>query len=85
MRYKLKHLPHYLGLLGIVLSTFFGFWFFSYDRVFQALVFVSAAISYVVWGVIHHKIHKDFYLSVLIEYIAVSIFGLVVIFSLLFS
>ncbi|QLG69606.1 MAG: hypothetical protein CH104c_0374 [Candidatus Woesebacteria bacterium] len=85
MKQKLKHLPHYLGLLGILFLTVLGFWFFSYDRLFQAAVFVSAALSYIVWGVIHHKIHNDLYLQVVIEYVAVALLGLVVVFSLLFS
>lgn len=85
MKHKLKHLPHYMGLWGIVISTILGFWFFSYDRLFQAAVFVAAAISYVVWGIIHHKIHNDLYFSVVVEYIAVALLGLAVVFSLLFA
>lgn len=85
MKHKLRHLPHYLGLWGIFVLTIFGLWFFSYDRIFQAAIFVSASISYVVWGVIHHKIHNDLYLSVIFEYIAFAILGIAVVFSLLFS
>ncbi|BCX14690.1 MAG: hypothetical protein KatS3mg088_373 [Patescibacteria group bacterium] len=85
MKYNLRHLPHYFGLIGIFIVGIFGFLIFSYDRTFQAAVLVSVAVSYVVWGVIHHKIHKDFYISVLFEYIAVAILGLIIIFSLLFA
>ena len=61
-----------------------GFWYFGYDRMFQMAVAVALAVSYVVWGVVHHYIHKDLYLSVVIEYIVVATLGLVLVFSLVF-
>jgi cobalamin synthase len=80
-----RHFPHYFPLIGIFLAGIAGFIFFSYDRVFQMLVGICIAVSYVVWGLIHHFLHRDLYLAVVIEYIAVAILGLVVVFSLLFN
>jgi hypothetical protein len=79
-----KHLPHYLSLLGILCAGVAGFILFSYDRRFEVALSVFVAISYIIWGVVHHKIHKDFDLTVLIEYLAVSLLGLVIVFSLIF-
>ena len=83
MRNLAKHLPHYLTLFGILLAGFAGFLLFSFDRGFQAIVAVSLAVAYVAWGIVHHAIHKDLYLSVVLEYVAVASLGLVIIFSLI--
>lgn len=80
-----KHLPHYLSLIGILLAGLVGLYFFSYDKLFQAGVASAMAIAYIGWGVVHHSIHRDLSLSVVIEYLMVASLGLVIIFSLLFT
>ena len=80
-----KHLPHYLPLVGILFFGFWGFYTFSYDRIFQLAVAVGVAFGYVTWGVVHHYVHKDLYLEVVLEYIFVSILGLVLVFSLIIA
>ena len=84
MKSFLKHLPHYLSLIGILLAGVFAFLFFSYDKLFQVGAVVATATSYVAWGIVHHAIHKDLYLSVIIEYLVVACLGLVIVFSLIF-
>lgn len=79
-----KHLPHYLPLIGILVVGLAAFWVFSYDRFFQIAVAVASALAYVAWGVIHHAIHRDLYLSVILEYIVIASLGLVIVFSLIF-
>ena len=79
-----KHIPHYISLFGIFMAALLAFYFFSYDRFFLSGVSVAVAASYVSWGVIHHLIHKDLYPAVVIEYIAVSVLGLVIVLSLIF-
>lgn len=81
MKTLVRHIKHYLPLFGILGAGFLGFYIFSYDKVFQAGVAVAAAVSYVSWGIIHHHLHNDLQLSIVIEYIAVAVLGLVVIFS----
>lgn len=44
---------------------------------------IAVAVAYVTWGIIHHFIHRDLYLAVVIEYLAVASLGLVIIFSLI--
>jgi hypothetical protein len=83
---KIAHdLPHYLSLFGILGVSFVGFYVFAYDRVFQESIAVALAASYVVWGIVHHHIHRDLHLSVVMEYIAVSLVGLVIIYSLVLT
>jgi len=79
-----NHLPHYLSLLGILTLGVVGFALSSYNRALQIFICVLIAVSYVVWGYIHHKIHKDFEVAILIEYIAVALLGLITVFSLIF-
>ena len=77
-----KHLPHYMALLGIFVFGVAGFLLVSYDKVFQTGVAIALAVAYVAWGIIHHHIHRDLHLSVVIEYIVVACLGLVMVFSL---
>ena len=79
-----KYLPHYTPLIGIFLAGILGFVFFSYDRVFQVAISIAIALSYVVWGVIHHLMHKDLYWEVVVEYLVVASLGLIVLFSVIF-
>lgn len=79
-----KHLPHYLSLIGVFVAGIIGIYFFSYDKFFQMAIIVAMAASYVAWGIVHHWVHKDLYLSVVVEYIIVSILGVILVFSLIF-
>lgn len=80
-----RHLLHYSTLFAILAAGIIGFYLFSYDRLFQAAVGVAIAVSYVSWGIVHHKIHDDLHTSVIIEYILVASLGLVIVFSLIFN
>jgi EamA domain-containing membrane protein RarD len=79
-----RDIQHYLPLVGILVAGLVGFIVFSYDRNFQVAIAVAVAISYVVWGLVHHHIHKDLHASVVIEYLAIAVIGLVAVFSVLF-
>lgn len=78
-----KHIPHYFSLIAIFFVGVMGFYLFSYDKTFQIGVAVALSSAYVSWGVIHHAIHKDISLSVVLEYVAVAILGLIMILSLI--
>lgn len=76
-------IQHYLPLFGLLASGVIGILFFSYDWRFQSGVAIATAAGYVVWGVVHHYLHRDLHLSVIIEYVVVAALGLVVVLSLL--
>lgn len=80
-----KHFPHYAGLFGIFALAIFGFIFFSYDKAFQYALTFAVVISYIIWGIVHHWIHKDLTVAVVIEYVAVGVLGLVVMLGLVSS
>jgi hypothetical protein len=78
------HLVHYTPLVGILFAALLGFIFVSYDQSFRGAVIIAASVSYVSWGVIHHYIHKDLHLSVILEYISIAILGAIVGLSVVF-
>lgn len=80
-----KDLPHYLSLFGIFCVSALGLIFFSYDYSFQLAIIIATDVSYVAWGIVHHLIHDDLYLSVVVEYITVAILCITIIFTVLFS
>ena len=80
----MKHLPHYISLIGILVAGVIGFIIFEYDRFFQIGIIVAMSVAYVSWGIIHHTIHKDINLSVVLEYVTVAILGIVLAFSLIY-
>jgi hypothetical protein len=66
------------------LAGFLGYINFSYDKAFQIAIVVATAAGYVVWGIVHHYIHKDLHLSVIIEYILIAFLGVFIAASLVF-
>lgn len=79
----MKHIPHYISLIAIFAVGIIGFYFFSYDKLFQIGISLAVSIAYVTWGIMHHMIHKDISLAVVLEYVAVGVLGLVIVLSLI--
>jgi len=84
MKKLAKDIQHYTPLIGIFLAGILGFAIFSYDKVFQAAVIIAVAVAYFFWGLIHHSIHEDLQVSIVLEYAAIAAIGVVMVFSLLF-
>ncbi len=80
----MKHLNHYLPLFGIFAAGIIGFWIFSYDNLFRFILIITIGVSYIVWGLTHHYVHKDLTPSVILEYIAYTVLGVVIVSSILF-
>ncbi len=68
-----RHPLHYFFLLSLMLVGLWGIFWFSYDASTQFAIVVSMAISYVVWGIIHHSQHHDLHMKIVFEYILVSL------------
>jgi hypothetical protein len=78
-----RHLPHYLPLIGIFTAGFLAFEIFSYDKYFQIGVIISIAFAHLTWGVVHHYIHKELSMDILIEYLAIALLGAAVVLSVI--
>jgi len=72
----------YLVLLLGLLGGLTAFVFFSSQNVKQLLVVFGLVLFYFSWGIVHHTLKKDLHFKVVLEYLLVSLLGLVVFFSL---
>lgn len=77
------HPLHYFSLLCIMLVGLWGIFWFSYYRPLQLGIVISLAVSYVVWGVVHHAHHKDLHPKIVFEYVLVSFLAVLIFASLL--
>ena len=80
-----RHLTHYMSLFGIIVISLFGLLVFQYDKNFQTAISISAGASYIVWGIIHHHIHEDLNLKIILEYICFSILGIAILTTVIWS
>lgn len=80
-----KDLPHFLPILGIYVAGIIAFWQFSYDKQFQTGAILAVGVSHVVWGIVHHSIHKDLSLEIVLEYIMVAILGVSSVLVMIYS
>lgn len=83
MRRFTKHLSQSMLLIGMLFAGFIGMILFSYDKNIQFLIAILLSGGYVLWGVYHHKHTKSFHFEILLEYVAVALFGLTIIFTLI--
>lgn len=75
---------HYVALLAIFAWAVFGFAIFSYDRTLQAFIIVSLGLAYFAWGMIHHYLEGDLHPKIVIEYLLVTLLGVMVVLVLLY-
>lgn len=78
-----RDIQHYTPLLAILAVSLLGFVIFPYDRNFQSVIIISAAAGYVSWGLVHHHIHQDLHLTVVLEYVGIGTVGMVLVLTLL--
>lgn len=76
---------HYFPLLLMLTIGGILLIFFSYNVSYQAVTAGIVAFLYVIWGVVHHFLHKDLDAVVIIEYVLVASLGLLIIYSMLFN
>lgn len=80
----LSHHPlHYFTLLCMQLIGLWGIFWFSYQPAMQLAILISMSVAYVVWGIIHHREHRDLHIKIVFEYILVAVFAVLVFGSLL--
>lgn len=68
-------ITHYLPLVSILLATLLGLFLFPHDRYMRISLTVAMGISYVTWGIVHHYIHRDLSVEIVLEYLLIAIFG----------
>lgn len=77
-------ITHYFALIGLLVFALIGMIAFPYERNFQAAIALSVCIAYFVWGIVHHASHQNLHAIVILEYLSISLLGLVILLSIIF-
>lgn len=78
-----KHLWYYSGLLIVSLLALSLLWMTAYDGALQMAVIVLMSLFYVVWGLLHHFMHHDLHIKIVLEYILIGALGISIVFFIL--
>lgn len=78
-----RHPLHYFTLLTVQLTGLWGVFLFSYNSAMQLIIVISMAVSYVVWGIVHHREHRDLHPKIILEYLLVATLAVLIFGSLL--
>lgn len=76
---------HYFTLLCVQVLGLWGIFWFSYAKQAQFAVIVGMALSYVFWGLLHHRAHRDLHIGIVLEYILIAALAILIFGSLLLS
>lgn len=77
------HFFHYLVLATVIFGGLFAFFSFKGYPVIQLLVGVVIALLYAIWGILHHMIDRTLTVKIVFEYLAVSIFAIIILWNIL--
>lgn len=80
----MKDLKHYFALIGFLSVGLAFFLIFNYNRQAQVGITLVMAAGYVLWGLIHHTLKREFHWRIVWEYLVVAtVASLIIIFLLL--
>ena len=78
-----RHPLHYFTLLCVLLVGLWGLFWFSYQPGMQLSIVISMAVSYVVWGIVHHREHHSLHPKIVLEYLLIAVFAVLLFGSIL--
>lgn len=67
---------HYIVLFCIVGVGATAFFQFAGNSSFQLFIGIVTTLAYVGWGIIHHALHGDLHMKVVVEYAVIAIIGI---------
>jgi hypothetical protein len=73
-----RDIEHHAVLVLLLISALVVFSIFSYSRHLQFATGVVAAVLYVLWGVVHHKMEGDLYTKNMVEYVFIALLAIVI-------
>lgn len=77
------HIFHYLVLTVILIGGITAFFSFrNYPRI-QFLIGSAMALSYIIWGIVHHFIDRDLSTKIVIEFVTIAVFVIIVLWNVL--
>lgn len=74
---------HNITLISILGTGFSLFALYRFNRHAQRAIILITALSYILWGIIHHKLSHYLTREIIFEYILVAAIGSLVLLSLL--
>jgi hypothetical protein len=79
-----KHPSHYFVLVSLLMVGLWGIYWFSYNPAMRMVIMIGLAVSYVVWGIVHHAHQKDLHIKIVVEYVLVAMLALLMFSTLLY-
>ena len=78
-----QSIVHFLVLIAILTIGVLTFISVRPNTSMQLLVGVITAVTYVIWGLIHHATQKDLHQKIVVEYLLVGAIAIVVLVTML--
>ncbi|MCX6782511.1 MAG: hypothetical protein NTZ20_00740 [Candidatus Levybacteria bacterium] len=79
IKHSEHHIGYYISLFLIFIFSTIIMLNFSQNKQIQASIIVLTAFSYVLFGIIHHKVMHDLTSKIVIEYILIGSLGISVV------
>ena len=77
------HTMHFIVLILILLGSAGAFLFLQGNHESQLIVGILTAVSYTMWGVIHHTLQKDLHTKIVVEYVLMGAIAIALLFIVL--
>jgi hypothetical protein len=71
-----KHFWYYTGLGIAQIIGLYIVWITAYSKQLQMLAVVMMTCFYVGWAIMHHILHHDLSVKIVIEYVLIGILGM---------
>jgi len=75
-----KHLGYYISFFLILFGGIFLVFQAQGDKNLEMEFVILFAISYALWGILHHLVHHSVSIKIVLEYVVVALLGTAVIF-----
>lgn len=77
------HTMHFMVLILILLGSAGAFLLLQGNHASQLIVGVLTAVSYTLWGIIHHTLQKDLHPKIVVEYILMGAIAIALLYFVL--
>jgi hypothetical protein len=78
-----QSITHFLVLIAILALGIFTFIYVRPNTTLQLFVGIITAVTYVLWGFIHHAIKKDLHRKIMVEYLLIGTIAIVLLVTML--
>ena len=79
-----RHITHYAVMLFIMIAGIVSIVFTGRNLSTQTGIIVMLALSYLIWGIVHHSLENTLHSEVVIEYLLLAVLGAGCVLSVLY-